>query len=133
MKKYQGYTIIEVLVTVIAGAIFLIAFIRLAGGATNLSIRAAQRIAAENLAYNNLRQYANSSPARSIYPCSTTNPQPTVTLTSSTGSAPNLPGSVTQEVKADAPYGCPGTILFTSSVTYGPNAQKVVYATYAEF
>ena len=155
MKNEKGFTIIEVLTTVIVAALFIIAIFQLMTIVTTLSNRANYRTIASNLAYKNLRLYANGqSPL--WFNCigdetsETTPPYSDGTKAGATGqvlissssssTVETLPPPVTQSVVAIAPYGCGLTglgqpIRLQSQVTFGPSGSPttVTHATYVSY
>ena len=155
MKFSRGFTLIEVLTTVVVAALFLIAIFQLMTVVTTLSARSSYRTAASNLAYNNLRLYANGQPPL-WFDCigdeagedtppfsdgtrSGATGQVLVSTTSET-SVQSLPPPVSQSVVAVAPYGCGESglglpIRVQSQVTFGPptNSTTVTHATYVSY
>lgn len=131
MRAHQpGYTLIEVVVTILAASIFLIGISQLSLTSLNLSVSVSRRTVADNLSYSNLRKYVNGSGARNWFDC---NAGSTATLLNSTSAVDGLPAPVTQLITASAPYGCPGTIVVTSKVTYGITNTEYVYAGYESY
>ena len=147
MKNSDGFTIVEVAVTLVVIGIFSIVILMMQTQVSNISVLEVQHTKASYLAYSNMRKYANDSPPvwfKCVDP-----PRPPGSrylVTSSTGRVDGLPGMVRQEVYASAPYGClSGTASFgmpikvESVVEYGlpssgtGSGRKVVHATYAAF
>jgi len=136
----SGFTLVEVLVTIIVAAIFILAFSQLHIVQSRVSTISTAYDTADLLAYNNLRTYAYGE-APNWFNCvySGGNPQP-MTLLSSTSPVSGLPSPVTQTVVATAPYGCGGSssgigypIRVTSTVTYDTDSKVVVHATYSTY
>lgn len=131
----RGFTIVEVIVTIIIGSTFILSIISLV--AVLFQMQAANRMQARahELSYGNMRTVAGPESARWLE-CSTITAAPggvhTITLTN-----PNdLPAPVTQNIHISAPYGCtsPNELMpykVISEVIYGPNNIKVVHGTYA--
>jgi len=156
ISRQFGFTLVELIVTIVITGIFIGAITQSSASVLNLAIRAHRFEMASNLAYNNMRIYANGQKATDFgFNCNGdvgTDVAPfndaaihsdatgTVLInTTSAGSINDLPGPVVQSVTAVAPYGCGNTVINTSigpvvrilsTVTYGTPAQKVVHATY---
>ncbi len=153
MKNSDGFTIVEVAVTLVVIGIFSIVILMMQTQVSNISVLEVQHTKASYLAYSNMRKYANDSPPAWFKcvdppstPPSTRAPGSRYTVMTSTGRVDGLPGMVRQEVYASAPYGClSGTVSFgmpikvESVVEYGlpssgaGSGRKVVHATYAAF
>lgn len=135
-----GFTIVEVLVTLLVGAVFIIAFAQLRITQNKITSTMRTYDAADLLAYNNLRTYAyGKAPTWFVCTYSGGSPQP-MTLLSSTADVSGITSPVTQSVVATAPYGCGGgssgngyPIKVVSTVTYGPNSKVVSHATYSTY
>jgi prepilin-type N-terminal cleavage/methylation domain-containing protein len=136
----QGFTLIEVIITIAIAGIFVISITQVYITQTQLSSITASYNRADLLAYNNLRTYAyGRTPSwfQCVYVSST--PQP-MTLISLTSPVDGLPSPVIQTVVATAPYGCGGSstsigypIKVQSSVTFGAQGKTVVHATYSTY
>ncbi|HTK39923.1 MAG TPA: prepilin-type N-terminal cleavage/methylation domain-containing protein [Patescibacteria group bacterium] len=131
-----GFSIIEVIVAVVlAGVVFIGLFSSLTS-IFAISEGSTQRSTASNLAYANLRTYANGANP-SWFSCTVSDETASVTLLSKTVNVSGLPGTVTETVIADAPYGCNGAakgfpIRVQSSIVVG-NGIKVSHATYTTY
>ncbi len=145
-SQQEGFTLVELIVTIVVTGMFIAVIGQLSSFAVITATNANRFEAASNLAYNNLRLYANGDSASRWFTCSTTtdgrtSPNSTgQSLINTTSSVPidNLPPPVIQTVTALAPYGCGSTgngmpVRVVSTVTYGSPAKKVVHATYAGF
>lgn len=144
------------MITIIVSGIFSIAIFQLIASANNLSTEASRRTQASNLAYNNLRKYANNhkplwfncigdDASETTPPFSDGKSKPTATgqvlMNTTTSSFINLlPPPIKQHVIAVAPYGCgssgPGQpIRVQSQVTYGSgsNLRTITHATYVSY
>ena len=144
----QGFTIIELLATVVIAAIFLVSAYQLVSTISLLSITSSQTSVADNLAYANMRQYANGH-SPTWFLCedlvnNTTGLTPGDSIPdvqeqiSTSGSYSGLPGTVTQQVAVSAPYGCAGAssglpLRVQSTVTFGSGPRKVVHSTYVSY
>lgn len=135
-----GFTIVEVLVTLIVGALFIMTMVQLYAVQTQLAASVVAYNNADLLAYNNLRTFAYGK-APTWFSCTYTGgtPDPKVILTS-TSPVSGIPSPVTQTVTATAPYGCGGgsssigyPIKVESTVVYGSGGKKVVHATYSTY
>lgn len=150
MKNSDGFTIVEVAVTLVVIGIFSIVILMMQTQVSNISVLEVQYTKASYLAYSNMRKYANDSPPtwfECVAPPPSTRPPGSVySIMSSTGRVDGLPGMVRQEVYVLAPYGCKsGTASFgmpikvESVVEYGlpssgaGSGRKVTHATYAAF
>lgn len=150
MKNSDGFTIVEVAVTLVVIGIFSIVILMMQTQVSNISVLEVQHTKASYLAYSNIRKYANDSPPtwfECVAPPPSTRPPGSVySIMSSIGRVDGLPGIVRQEVYVSAPYGCKsGTASFgmpikvESVVEYGlpssgtGSGRKVVHATYAAF
>lgn len=110
MKNSDGFTIVEVAVTLVVIGIFMVVILSMQAQVSQISVMNAQYNKASLLAYNNMRRYANDS-APSWFKC--TDPPPIFRapgsrykVEESVGNIDGLPGTVKQEVYASAPYGC---------------------------
>ncbi len=137
--KQSGFTIVELLITVITAAMFVGMFYQLYVVLVGINATARSTAQASDLAYSNLRLYPTV--ISTGLTCNTaTNVSSTVNLIPSSGSptaavSSNYPelGSVTQQVTAQFPYGCSAVynvVKLVSTVTYGTASYKVSYATY---
>jgi prepilin-type cleavage/methylation N-terminal domain protein len=150
MKNSDGFTIVEVAVTLVVIGIFSIVILMMQTQVSNISVLEVQHTKASYLAYSNMRKYANDSPPtwfECVAPPPSTRPPGSVySIMSSIGRVDGLPGIVRQEVYVSAPYGCKsGTASFgmpikvESVVEYGlpssgaGSGRKVTHATYAAF
>ena len=150
MKNSDGFTIVEVAVTLVVIGIFSIVILMMQTQVSNISVLEVQHTKASYLAYSNMRKYVNDSPPtwfECVAPPPSTRPPGSVySIMSSIGRVDGLPGIVRQEVYVSAPYGCKsGTASFgmpikvESVVEYGlpssgaGSGRKVTHATYAAF
>ena len=139
-KSNEGFTLIEVLVTVVIAAIFIITFSQLHIVQSRVGNIMNSYDAADMLAYNNLRTYAyGTSPNWFDCVYSGGNPQP-MTVLDSTAPVEGIPSPVRQTIIATAPYGCGGgssgigyPIKVVSTVTYDTDSKVVVHATYSTY
>ncbi len=143
--KSDGFTIVEVAVTLVVIGIFMAVILSMQAQVSQISVMNAQHNKASLLAYNNMRRYANDS-TPSWFKCNTASSNTRYEVTRTIGSVDGLPGVVSQQVYASAPYGCKnGTISLgmpikvESIVEYGlpssgvGSGKKVVHATYVAF
>ena len=136
----SGFTVVEVIVTVIIATLFIITIVQLTITQSKLTLAVNSYNVADLLAYNNLRTYSyGKSPSWFECEYSGGNPQP-MTLLNSNAAVEGLQSPVSQSVVATAPYGCGGgssgigyPIKVVSTVTYGPEAKVVVHATYSTY
>ncbi len=119
----QGFTAIEVLVT-----LFIVGFLLAAGYqayslVTGDSYEARQRSEASNIAYEALRRISGDATT----PCSV-NTTPSVSIPETTKLAP--PRDITAGISC--PFGTTSAIsLVTVTITYGPTNETVTHAIYA--
>ena len=145
VNKSEGFTIVEVAVTLVVIGIFSIVILMMQTQVSNISVLEVQHTKASYLAYSNMRKYANDSPP-TWFKCNTGPSSTRYRVMERTESIDGLPGMVRQEVYASAPYGClSGTASFgmpikvESVVEYGlpssgaGSGRKVTHATYAAF
>lgn len=153
-KRSSGFTIVELLIAIIIGTIFIISTSMTIGFLTTSAVTGSRQEIASNLAYNNLRLYANGQKplwfecigddaSETTPPYSDGKSKPTATgqvlLNQTSAIALNsLPGPVTQKVIAIAPYGCGDSasgmpIRIQSEVSYGNPTRKAVHATYVTY
>jgi len=135
----KGFTLVEVLITVVVATLFIVAFSQLHIAQSRISSTMNAYTKADLLAYNNLRIYANGK-APTWFECTYASGSPVpMNLLTSTDAA-GLPTPVSQTVVATAPYGCGGgssgigyPIKVVSTVTYGSDAKVIVHATYSTY
>ena len=138
-KKQSGFTIVELLVTVITAAMFVAMFYQLYVVLVGINATARNTAQASDLAYSNLRLYPTV--VSTGLTCNAgTNVSTTVNLIPTSGSPTavtnsNYPelGAVTEQLTAQFPYGCAAVynvVKLVSTVTYGSTSYKVSYATY---
>lgn len=139
-RTSAGFTVIEILVTVVVAALFVITITQLHITQSKVVSIMTSLDSADLLAYNNLRTFAYGK-APSWFQCiyASGSPQP-MTLLNITDDVDGIPSPVIQSVVATAPYGCGGSsttigypIRVVSKVTYGSDARTVVHATYATY
>lgn len=156
---YQGagFTIVEMLVTVVLAGIFLTFFLQMYRATSAQQASLTRQAAVNDIAKSNLNKYPTSNVFDSLYTCDTDPSATTNTnnltinknaagniILDSTSVDPNINhgepdpgnlGTLVQRVKVYWPLGCSGghvPIKIESTVEYGFTGQrdKVVYATY---
>lgn len=132
-RQSDGFTIVELIITILVAGIFLASIFSLFSTVMLFATTTAQRNTASDLAYANMRLYANSA-GPTWFTCPATETA-AVTVKNSTGNVPNLPGSVQQTVTASALYGCAGDnsglpVRVISTVIYDNGQKRVSHATY---
>jgi prepilin-type N-terminal cleavage/methylation domain-containing protein len=152
LKQQSGFTIVELIVTIVVAGMFITVISQMNGFVVNMATSSHRFELASNLAYNNLRIYANDQKptwfncigdeaAETTAPFTDGKSHTDATgknVLSLTTDVTGLPSPVTQTVNVLAPYGC-GTsasgmpIRVVSTVTYGNPARKVVHATYVSY
>lgn len=135
LKKTAGFTIIEAMVTIIVGGMFLFSLVSLYSAVAQSAVVARNQAVANDLAYANLRKYAyagatptwfttcDSTSDITINSNATGQVLESVTMSSSYS---GLPAGTSYRVTALAIYGCSGVntkkpIRVDSTVTYGNN------------
>ena len=152
IKDKNGFSMLEMVVAITLGAIFLLS-------ATTLSIAIESSMSAtrfesiaSDVSYRYLRKYVSVDNKPTWFACSTAtgtsntndltvNPNAagqTVESGALTFAGTGLPEPVSYAVIAVAPYGCTGVntgtpILVTSRITYGPNSSRIEQATYENY
>ena len=135
-KSEAGFTIIEMLVTIVVFSVFLLAFSTLYISVTKSYTDTRERATANDLGYSYLRKYAYAGSTPTWF----TTCDSTTDFTVNTGAAgqlleggsltsdaTSLPSPVSYSVRAYAIYGCSGAnlkkpIRIDATVTYGPNS-----------
>lgn len=140
MKRVAGFTVVEVMVTVVIAALFIITITQLHITQSKVVSVMTSYDTADLLAYNNLRTFAyGKSPSWFECEYSGGSPLP-MTLLQSSNDVQGIPSPVEQTVVATAPYGCGGSsttigypIRIVSTVTYGSDDKVIVHATYSTY
>ena len=137
MKNSSGFTLVEILVTIVVTSIFLLSAFQLSGTIQQLSVSGNQASIADALAYSNMRIYANGQSPATWFTCGS-NPATPVVLLNSTSAVSGVPNPILQHVEATAPYGCGGSlsdmpIRVESYVQYGSTNRKVTHATFVSY
>lgn len=131
-----GFSLVEVMVAVVLAGVIFVGLFASISSIFAITEGSSQRFNASNLAYSNMRIFADGS-APTWFMCDTNDETAPVTILSTTGQVANLPSDVIQVVTATAPYGCDGgakgyPILVTSRVELA-NGIEVEHATYTTF
>lgn len=150
--RQSGFTIVELIVTIVVAGLFIGVISQMNGFVVSMATSSHRFELASNLAYNNLRIYANGQ-RPTWFDCvgdesgESTPPYTDgkshsdaagINILNSSADVAGLPSPVSQTVNVLAPYGC-GTsasgmpIRVVSTVTYGNPAKKVVHATYVAY
>lgn len=144
----QGFTVVEVLVTLVLSMLFLVFFIRMFEAINTQQLSTSRQAVANDIAYSNLSKFPTVGSIADVgtaYTCGSSNnlaanpdATGTVILSNSSGfretNLRNLP-EVTQEVRAYSPFGCSSELVkIRSIVRYGFSGQRgeAVYATYIQ-
>jgi len=151
----QGFTVVEMIIVIIVGALFATTAFQLFSTINVVAVDTSRRALASNIAYNNMRSYANgqkplwfdcigdesgeNTPPFSDGTRSGATGQVLLNRTSTDG-IKNLPGPTVENVIAIAPYGCGETgaglpIRVQSKVIYGsPGKERTTtHATYVSY
>lgn len=131
-----GFTLIEVIVSVVIAAIVFVGLFSSLASIFSITEGSSQRTVANNLAYANMRLYADGT-LPTWFSCNTSNQTETITLMDKSEAVSGLPGDVVQTVTASAVYGCDGSsqafpIRIESNVSV-INGIEVSHATYAGY
>lgn len=125
-EKQAGFTVVELLVTILVASLFIGMFYQLYTAMVQLNATARRDAQANDLAFSNLRRYPTGSSTGVTCPGGS----PVVVLETTVGdsSYPEL-GSVTEKITASC-SGSADTVLVLSEVLYSNSAAKATYATY---
>lgn len=133
-RDESGFTVAELLVTIIVAALFVGIFYQLYVVLVGVNANARNLAQASNVAYANMRRYPTAASVASVgITCAS--PGGDGNLKNTTGQNTTYPelGQITETVTASYPYGCTAiydVIKLVSTVTYGASSYKVSYATY---
>lgn len=145
-QSSDGFTAVELLITILTAAVFTIALYQLFIVANNSSTAVKQRAIASELAYSYLRKYSGIDASPSWFTCDTASgssntndltvnaqAQGQTVASGNLSNVAGIPGTVSYVVKGVAPYGCSGgnagtPIKVQASVTYG-NSNTITHAT----
>lgn len=152
----RGFTLVELIITIAVFGTLALSIFQIIASANVLATEASRRTIASNMAYNNMRKYANNKKPQwfncigddateTTPPFSDGKTKPAATgqvliNTTATTSSSLLPPPITQYVIAVAPYGCGSSgagqpIRVQSQVTYGSGTSQrtVTHATYVSY
>jgi prepilin-type N-terminal cleavage/methylation domain-containing protein len=143
-KSENGFTIIELMVTIFVAALFLGGIVTLTTTYNYFMALARQTSIADNLSYRYLQKYSRSDYAAvDWFVCdnesdAVINPSTQGKLLESgtlSGNDTKLPDPVKYEVRTVAPYGCSGNnadepVLVRSKITYGSTNREIVQTQY---
>lgn len=129
MKQNQsGFTVVELLVTIIVTALFVGMFYQVYTILVQTNATARRDARAGDLAFSNLRRYTSAS-STGIGSCPGASPvTPLQSLNVTKSDFPEL-GTVTEKVTASC-QGSSGAVLVVSELTYNNNNSRATYATY---
>jgi len=156
MRQQSGFTVIELVIAITISGVIVVSLMQLFSAINNLSTESSRRAIASNIAYNNMRKYANGQKptwfdcigdeaGETTPPFSDGKTKPGATgqillNVTSTTIIQTLPPPVVQYVIAVAPYGCgnsgPGQpIRVQSQLTYGQGQSQrtITHATYVSY
>jgi len=142
-KSAAGFTIIEVLVTIVVFSVFLLAFGTLYISVTKSYTDTKEKAIANDLGYNYLRKYAYAGATPTWFTTCDSTTDFTVNTSAAgqlleggslTSDTTGLPSPVSYSVRAYAIYGCSGVdlkkpIRVDATVTYGPNSTVIRHST----
>lgn len=145
-----GFTVVEVLVTIMVAAMFIIALYLLSTSVNSAAAGDRNRANASDIAYGYLRKYATAD----LTPLTWSNPlvcDNTSDLTANASASGQIlesgtlssglngiPTPVTYKVTALAIYGCSGAnskkpVRVEAQITYGPNSQVIKHTTFVGY
>lgn len=126
--KQEGFTVVEMLVTVIVSAAFAFIFYQLFVSSTKLNDLARRDAIAGEIAYSNLKKYPTAASVGGSANCASPNASNTVTTTTT---YPDI-GQVTETIVSSWPFACtnPDIMKLESSVSYKGGVNKVSYVVY---
>lgn len=124
----RGFTVIEMLVTVVVAAIFAFMFYQLFISSTKLNDTARRDAIASEIAYSNLKKYPTAASVTGLAACATPSPTNTESVTNTYDDI----GQVTETIVSSYPFACdnPDILKVESSVSYKGGANKVSYVAY---
>ncbi len=139
----DGYTVVELLVVILISTAFILTISQAIGAIGTSAAESTRMNVASNLAYNNLRLYANGQKPN-WFTCNASTDIKTYPgaagqiLIEETITYPSLPSPVVQKVVASAPFGCGSSgggmpVRVQSTVTYGSPGKTMVHATYVSY
>ena len=128
--KQEGFTVIEMLVTVIVAALFAFIFYQLFISSTKINSNARRDAIAGEIAYSNLKKYPNKESV--TVPADCASPSATNTITS-TNNYPDI-GSVTETIITSWPFACSDTSIakIESIASYKGGQNQVSYVAYVK-
>ena len=133
MKTQQsGFTIVELLVTIITAVLFVGVFYQLFVVLVTVNADARNAAQASNLAYSNMRRYPTVASTSLTCSGTSTYLKGSATPNLVTNNAYQELGPVDETVIASFPYGCTAiydVVKLVSTVTYGKGL-KISHATY---
>jgi prepilin-type N-terminal cleavage/methylation domain-containing protein len=127
-SSQEGFTVIEMLVTVIVSAIFAFMFYQLFINSSKLNSVARRDALASEIAYSNLKKYPTAASVGGVANCASPDAS---TTTTATNIYPDI-GQVSETIIISWPFACtnPDIAKIESSVTYKGNSNKVSYVAY---
>lgn len=142
-SRQSGFTTVELIVVILVTASFIASISQMISFVSRTATEAHHQNVAGNLAYDNLRKYANGQRATWFICNSTSDGKLTsnngigqILLSGQPQNTAGLPGPVEQRVTAFAPYGCSSAgdsdmpVRVISEIKYGNPAKEVIHATY---
>lgn len=143
-RKENGFTVIEMVVTLIVLALFLTLFFQLYATSESQRLAVLRRAAANDIAMTNLKKISVKTLIPSGQSCANgggtiatnvSGQNPTWTAASLNAepiSGTSLPNDTTQTVAASYPYGCSAAMpaKITSTVSYSSGSETVTRETY---
>lgn len=131
--KQQGFTVIEMLVTVVVAGIFAFMFYQLYVSSVRLNDTARRDAVAGEIAYSNLRKYPTAASVGGAANCALPNATNTFTITTPLGTYPDIE-PITQTIVSSWPFACtnPDLVKLESNVSYRGGQKKASYVVYLD-
>ncbi len=128
MKSSQGFTVVELLITLIVGMLLLVSVHQFYSYILNDSTEARTRAVASNLAYQYLREHAGTITGKCADATSTINK-----AYADFPNSPALPQPSSAQIVIKCPTNATNDVsLITTSVTYGNPSTTISHATYVK-
>jgi prepilin-type N-terminal cleavage/methylation domain-containing protein len=128
-KGEHGFTVIEMLVTVIVAATFAFIFYQLFISSTKLNDAARRGALASEIAYSNLKKYPNAASAGGAADCAS--PTSSSVISDTTTTYPDI-GEVRETITRSWPFACtnPDIVKLESAAIYKGATNKTSYVIY---
>jgi prepilin-type N-terminal cleavage/methylation domain-containing protein len=131
MRNQEGFTVVEMLVTVVVAAIFAFMFYQLFISSTKLSDQARHDSEAAQIAYSDLKKYPTATSTGQTASCASPNAITTIPL--GTNTYPDV-GTVTETLNVSWPFACttPAVAKVEVIVSYKGGLKEITEASYVD-